>query len=273
MKKIFILMVVLLVLASSCQRSQFSTTTRKYNNGRVSYVNTYHKERSKISRGKSHKNHLTRTDAQNNISAFSSIEQPSIIKSVNTEINPFQIQGNETLIASTSTEPTMIRVNEDRGVPKFELSVKHQQDTIKPGNRSIGGTISKRAKQVIEFKNGRKDTVRITAISNDTLYYQLYGNPNINLSATIDKIDTVHIIRITEPLGVASTILPVFGMFPLLGLPFAVLGLILGIISLKRINRNPAYYKRVGVAYNGIFWGVLGTLISVLLIIAIINSN
>jgi hypothetical protein len=90
------------------------------------------------------------------------------------------------------------------------------------------------------------------------------------ISVTIDKIDTVNILKIAEPLGVASTALPVFGMFPVLGLPFAVLGLILGIISLKRIRLNPSYYKREGVAINGIVWGILGTLISGILLILIL---
>ena len=110
-------------------------------------------------------------------------------------------------------------------------------------------------------------------MSHDTLYYQWISKSNRLISATIDKIDTVYIIKIAEPLGVASTVLPVFGMFPVLGLPFAVLGLILGIISLKRIRRNPSYYKRKGVAINGIVWGILGTLISVLLILIIATLN
>ena len=272
MKNLYILSVALFVVISSCQRSQFSTTTRHYKNGKVSYANTYQKERWKISKGKSHKNHLAVNDVQNSIPSASTLGQQSIIRSEITEITPVPVQDNKNLIASTSNEPTWIRGNENRVHTKFESGVKHKRDTIQPDKRSIGGTIGKRAKQVIEFKNGSRDTVRIIAKSHDTLFYQLYGKPNIKRSTTIDKIDTVYIVRITEPLGVASTILPVFGTFPLYGLPFAVLGLTLGIISLKRINRNPAYYKREGVTYNGIFWGVLGTLISVIFIIAFFNA-
>jgi hypothetical protein len=265
MKKLYI---ILIVIASSCQRSQFPKTTRHIKNGKVTYVNNYHKERNKTSNAKSHKNHLKETDSQKSISTVATEEKQSIIRSEITGINPVRIQDYENLIASTSNEPAIIMVNENRAISKFESGVAPCPDTLKPDLRSIGAIIDKKAKQVIEFKNGRKETVRIISISHDTLYYQSYLKTGITVSVTIDKIDTVYIIKITEPLGVASTVLPVFGMFPVLGLPFAVLGLILGIISLNRICRNPSYYKRKGVAINGIVWGILGTVISVLLIIS-----
>jgi hypothetical protein len=273
MNKFYVLMVVLFILASSCQRSQFSTTTRQYKNGRVSYVNSYHKERSKTVKRKSHKKHSTKTVSQNGISSDSSKEKQSICQSEITVINPVQMQDYENLMVSTSNEPIIMMVSENRFFSKPGLVFKHKKDPVKPDRHSIGATINKRAKQVIEYKNGRKDTVRIIALSRDTLFYQLYGKPDVTISVTTDQVDTVYILKITEPLGVASTILPVFGMFPVLGIPFAVLGLVLGIISLKRINRNPSFYKREGVTYNGIFWGALGTLISgILIVLMIING-
>ena len=266
MKKVYNILFALIVLASSCQRSQFPTTTRHIKNGKVTYVNNYHKERNKTIKVKSHKTHLKETDLQKSISDAPTNEKESIIRSEITNINPVRIQDYENLIASASNEPAIIMINENRVISKFESGADSYPDTIKPDHRSIGAIIDKKAKQVIEFKNGRKDTVRIIAISHDTLYYQWISKSNRLISATIDKIDTVYIMKIAEPFGVASTVLPVFGMFPLYGLPFAVLGLILGIISLNRIRRNPSYYKRKGVAINGIVWGILGTVISGILL-------
>jgi len=67
MIRFYILLIALFVLASSCQRSQFSTTTRQHKNGKVTYVNNYHKERSKTAKIKSHKSQLKETDAPNSV--------------------------------------------------------------------------------------------------------------------------------------------------------------------------------------------------------------
>jgi hypothetical protein len=68
--------------------------------------------------------------------------------------------------------------------------------------------------------------VRVTAISTDTLYYHLISNPNILISVTTDKIDTVLVLKVAEPLGVAGTVLGVLGMVPVFGLPLAVMALV-----------------------------------------------
>jgi hypothetical protein len=83
----------------------------------------------------------------------------------------------------------------------------------------------------------------------------------------MEEVDTILPKQlINEKHGVAGTILPVVGMIPLLGFPFAVASIVLGMISLNKINSNPKIYKGKGVAINSIIWGVLGIISTVVTI-------
>jgi hypothetical protein len=232
MKKLYSLLIVLSVAASSCQQSQFSTTTRQYRNGRVSYVNTHHRER--INRSK---------------------------------CKPETGKDCENLIASTSDKPIIIVRTETPVISRPGSDAGFHMDTVRPDKPSTGAMADKKARQIIEFKSGGKDTVRVTAISNDTLYYHLISNPNILISVTTDKIDTVFVLKVAEPLGVAATVLGVLGLVPVFGLPLAVTALVFGIVSLKRYRSFPERYKRKRLAVAGIVLGAIGIFVSLFFLI------
>ncbi|MEI6900288.1 MAG: DUF4190 domain-containing protein, partial [Bacteroidota bacterium] len=59
----------------------------------------------------------------------------------------------------------------------------------------------------------------------------------------------------TEKLGLVGFILSFLGVVPLIGIPFAVLAIIFGATSLKRIKRNPQKYKGKGFAIASILIG------------------
>jgi hypothetical protein len=66
--------------------------------------------------------------------------------------------------------------------------------------------------------------------------------------------------RKVEKLGLAGFILSIGGLVPVVCLPLAILGVIFGSISLRKIKRNPALYKGKGFAITSIILGILGIL-------------
>jgi hypothetical protein len=66
--------------------------------------------------------------------------------------------------------------------------------------------------------------------------------------------------RKVEKLGLAGFILSIPGLVPIVCLPLAILGVIFGALSLRKIKRNPALYKGRGFAIASIVLGVLGIL-------------
>ena len=190
MKKRYILLMVLFVVASSCQKSQFSTTTRQYRNGRVTYVNNYHKERSKTSKGTSDKSHLKNTDVQ-------SFTEPEITKD-----NTFLMHNYENLIASTSNQTTIPAVNENRFISnndlilsdndKFKIASTYSHpDTVSTKKSKKGKTYVPPGKQVIFFKSGQKEPIKIISQSHDTLFYTSSKNPGLVVGVMMEQIDTI----------------------------------------------------------------------------------
>ena|GEM_PF-3939212 len=72
--------------------------------------------------------------------------------------------------------------------------------------------------------------------------------------------------RKIEKYGLSGFILSIFGLIPLLGLPLAILSLVFGIKSLRKIKRNSKLYKGKGFAIASIILGVLGIVGTILLI-------
>jgi len=72
--------------------------------------------------------------------------------------------------------------------------------------------------------------------------------------------------RKIEKKGLTGFILSIFGLIPIVGLPLAILGLVFGIKSLRKIKRNPELYKGKGFAIASIVLGVLGIVGTILLI-------
>jgi hypothetical protein len=87
---------------------------------------------------------------------------------------------------------------------------------------------------------------------------------SIFLVQTERTVDT----RKTERLGLAGFILSFPGLIPLIGLPLAILAVIFGSVSLRRVRRYPERYKKgfglaslilgiIGIVFNAIFWIVM----------------
>jgi Domain of unknown function (DUF4190) len=69
--------------------------------------------------------------------------------------------------------------------------------------------------------------------------------------------------------AIAAGYLGLFGIAPLVGLPFAVLAIIFGIIAIKKISRDPSLCGK-GRAWFGIITGSLGTLLTIIGLIGLV---
>jgi hypothetical protein len=289
-------MVALLVLASSCQRSQFSTTTRQYKNGKVTYVNNYHKEQYKPSRGKSHKKHLKETEAQKSIPAPTGKGLQNLSDDELAKISPALISNNENLIASTSNEPAIILANKEqvRSTDDLILSYHSQNgikkdhcipDTIKLIAPQQGTTMDFSEENVIRLKNGSKISAGLIYQSHDTLFYQLISNPRVTKFVAVEQVDTIYKVKYYDStkeqevdtrkpiLGSGGIVLSLIGLIPIIGLPFAIAAVIVGAVNLHKINRHPEQYRGINKAYASIILGILGTALSTILIIALAVSG
>jgi len=297
MKKIYVILIALIVVVSSCQKSQFSTTTRQYKNGKVSYVNTYHKEHSKTSKGKSRKNNLTEADAQKSIpdpnrKGMQNFAEPETIK-----IIPALIPAYENLIASTSNEPTIIWMNKEQVRFTNDLILSYhsphgirkdiyRHDTIKFIAPQQGTTMDFSAEYVIRLKNGSKKRTGLIYQSHDTLFYKLISNPRITNFVSVEQVDTIFKVKYYDStkgqvvetrksvdLGTVGLIFSFLGIMPFVGLPFALAAVILGAVSLRKIKRHPEQYRGINNANASIILGILGIAITTIILIALAISG
>jgi hypothetical protein len=296
MKKFYILIFTLFVVASSCQRSQFSTTTRHTKNGKVTYINNYHKERSKISKGKSHKSYPKETEVQNTRSAIDKTELKYLPEHEITEINPVLMQDYENLIASTSNEPA-IWVNKDQVISNDDMILPYHNhigikkdnfppDSIKFIAPQQGTTMDLSAEYVIKLKNGSKKTVGLIYQSHDTLFYRLISSSKTTGFVTVEQVDTIFKVKYYDStkgqvvdtrksvkLGTVGFIFSLLGIIPFIGLPFAIAAVIFGAVSLHKIKRHPEQYRGINNAYASIVLGILGIAVSTIIILAYAMSG
>jgi hypothetical protein len=185
MKKVYILLVTMFVVISSCQRSQFPTTTRQIKNGKVNYVNLYPVEKRQLSKVTIHKKHLKYTGSQKSISGDAGTGKQSIVKPEIKKINPVPLQEYENLIASTSNEPTIIAMRENHVIDAYL-----HPDTIDNKSRKEE-TSGPSGRQAIFFKNGKKEMVKIISQSNDTLFYKLNKEDNVVRGVKMEQVETI----------------------------------------------------------------------------------
>jgi uncharacterized membrane protein YidH (DUF202 family) len=76
-------------------------------------------------------------------------------------------------------------------------------------------------------------------------------------------------MRKTESLGIVGFIFSILGIIPIFGLPFGILAVLFGALSLKKINRHPERYKGRGVANASLIIGILMVAISAIILIAL----
>ena len=79
--------------------------------------------------------------------------------------------------------------------------------------------------------------------------------------------------RMIVPVGrpasaIASGYLGLFGIMPMVGLPFSIGAIITGFVALKTLKNNPEL-SGAGRAWFGIICGILGTLFSLLMIVVL----
>lgn len=281
MKKVYFFWAAIFLMICACQRSQFSTTTRHSRNGKTTYVNHYPKEKTKLSKVTVQKNHLKETPSENNSPAPDRTGAQKMPELEITAIDPVPLSGNENLIASTSKEPAIIAVHKTLGVNVFP-------DTIKSNVPKKEVTYDSVTQQVIKFKNGKKETVKIISQTRDTLKYELISEKGIGRTVMMEQVDSILLVksyfvkeekgngvdtRKTEPLGKAALAFSVLGFIPFIGIVFSILAIVFGAVSLHKINRHPEKYKGKRIAIASVTLGILTLLGNAIIIIAIAASG
>ncbi len=214
MKRFLTLLFTMFLLVAACQRSQFATTKRMNKNGRITYTNSYHHERRKLSKATADKAGIKDVGIQSPVASDSrSISTPEMAG-----ITPVPGIQPGNLIASATVEPAFIVVTGEK-------------DRLNAGQRRV---------------------------NKESLHPDTIVKENPTQGGRIETHPAES--RKVEKLGLAGFILSLPGMVPIICLPFAVLGVIFGIISLRKIKKNPTLYKRKGFAIAGIILGALGIL-------------
>jgi hypothetical protein len=135
-------------------------------------------------------------------------------------------------------------------------------------------------KQEIKYKNGKKEKIYIISQSHDTLFYTLIDEPEIMRGVIMEQVDTIiHSVKSknvnapkTEKLGLKGFIFSIIGLVPIIGIPFAILGVIFGLRSLHRIKNFPERYKGKGFAIASFIIGILAIIFNIIIIISAIIS-
>ena len=102
----------------------------------------------------------------------------------------------------------------------------------------------------------------------------------------MEQVDTILLVKIsnpikakvadtrkTEPLGIVGFICSMLGLVPFFGIPFALLAIIFGALSLRRIRRNQERFKGKNYARTSLIIGILIMAGYVILIIAMAASG
>jgi len=99
------------------------------------------------------------------------------------------------------------------------------------------------------------------------------GGDTIVLASSLVKIDTIPPdTRKTEKLGLAGFILSFLGFVPIIGIPFAIIGVIFGARSLRKIKRFPTLYKGKGFGKASLILGILAIIFNIIIVIVVISA-
>jgi hypothetical protein len=251
MKKLCILLVATVALVSSCQRSEFPITTRHVKNGTVNYVNHHPMEWKKTSKGKSDSKRLRELKNKNQSHPFCRKEYgrnstvPEIVK-----MNPVKGSVTENLIASTNNSPGIFAMNVN---PPVSLNV---QITSNDNNHSL--------------KTQKTLPVKKKAYAN-------YNRPARMKGSHKSAIEPVGLLGfILSALGLISVIGLLFPIaaawMVLVGISLGIIAIILGAISIHRINRGRRNYEGKGFAIAALIIGIL-TIIACCIIIGVAVSD
>jgi hypothetical protein len=244
MKKSRICLFIIFILAASCAKSRFATTTRHYHDGKVTYTNHYSNERINLKRNKT-KRLSTLTQAASAKTARNPVDNPNTIN----KLNPI----------ASSDKNFLILNNMEKLISQYTYSLYPEFHNEKELTQSKypWDTLKKDLATVSSKENSLGDSTTVKKRDNSK-----------ENAAGIKKTDN----RKTEKLGLAGFILSFPGMIPLIGIPFAVLAIIFGTISLKKIKRNPEKYKGKGFAIASIVIGCVMIAMNIVLLISSINT-
>jgi len=166
---------------------------------------------------------------------------------------------------------TIYKMNPIASSDKNFLLLNNMKKLISQYTRSLYPEFhdEKELKQSVhDYDHLSKDlsTARFTGIPlGDSTTVKKSDTSKVN-AAGIKKTDH----RKTEKLGLAGFILSFLGIVPYIGIPFAILAIIFGARSLKKIKRNPEKYKGKGYAIASIAIGcaIIATYIVILIVAA-----
>ncbi len=127
-----------------------------------------------------------------------------------------------------------------------------------------GITKSNPSKRVVEPNHISKPIIQIASES-DTTVKKVNGKviPTVTGQTKPPK---------TEKLGLFGFIFSFLGIIPVVGIPFGILGIVFGAISLRKITRNPAKYKGKGFAIAGMVIGGAMLAANILMLVAAVNA-
>lgn len=260
MKMITFMLIALAIGTCACQRSQFSITKRSYKNGKVVYSNRH--PTTKIRLEKSGTTNL--------------VNQHPDIQSVAPE--------PERLVASISEESAVAEVNKVRTIkgemdigPVVEnepTSMCLPPDTTKQIAPPQGTALDFSARNTIYLKNGKRIKAGIVYQSHDSLFYQPLYTPEITNFLQVEQVDTIILKEKEIPdqdmvetgpesdsLARTSLAFAVIGCLPVIGVPFLLASLILGIICLRKIRKHPELYKGKKMAKTSIIISLIALIV------------
>jgi len=241
MKKNSMYLFIIFILAVSCTKSRFATTTRHDHDGKVAYMNHYSSERMNLNRHRSQRPstpppNVSAKTAGNAVGNPATINKMDFIASSDKN---FLILNNVEKLVSQSAPSLFPEFHREKELTQF----KHPCDTLAKDLASVSSS---------GISQGDSNVVKKKTVSKEN-------------AAGTEKMDD----RKTETLGLIGFILSFLGMIPLIGIPFAVLAIIFGTIGIKKIRRNPKKYKGKGFAIASI---VIGCAMMVMNIIIIASS-
>jgi hypothetical protein len=235
MKPIYYFLVILLITGSSCSRSTFSTTLRHTRQGRVYYSNhnLLVKNHYRV-----HKVHLLEQVID------SSRSQAELTNKM--DINP-----SEKEIERINT----VKMTDDISFPGSAFSTKMGfLDKMPYGKWKSNMKRKTRETGSVEENTVKPDKITRLGSGEAPLYKQYYG----------PKMD---------PMGVWGFILSIFGFLPFIGILMALLGIILGAVSLHRINCDPGSYRGRGFAIAAIVTGILALVFNIWLFVWVLTEG
>jgi hypothetical protein len=244
MKKSRICLFIIFILAVSCTKSRFATTTRHYHNGKVTYTNHYSNERMKLNRHKT-KRTVTLTRAASAKTVRNHLDNPEIVNKMNpiasSDKNFMILDNNEKLISQY--------------MPSFYPEFQNEKELKQ--SKHPRDTLTKDLAQVSLKDISQSDDIAVRKRDNSK-----------ENEADIQKKDN----RKTEKLGLTGFVFSFLGIIPLIGIPFGVLAIIFGAVSLKKIKRNPEKYKGKGLATASIILGCAMIVMNIVIISASISA-